>query len=491
MKSNKLKNIKTNFYTLSNRSLSNVYPQLNIKDNRKKPFSIKEDTFKIPEQFDYQRNTENKHKSVTISNAELAMFFMNDFIFLNVDDTLYHWNSDTGIYVVVNTEYAEKFIRRNIPKIHRNRINSNTIKEIIQWIKSEIHIEATYNHLKAKVNLISFLNGVLNIEQNRFSPHHPDHFFTSVINAEYREGYLSSGNNFEKFLNDITDGNRSLYLRVQELFGYVISEIRNVKYIPYLLGPKDTGKSIVLKMLEHIVGKDSYTNLSFEQLNKPEYLAQLLGKRLNTCGETSEFKLTKLDVFKKLSGGDHVTARPIYGQPVNFINSAVLLFAGNHLPTINGIDKSNAFSQRIIIFPFQNQIPKSNQDPQLFEKLLREKEYIVRWAIKGLIRWKENNYQFTSYKEIEVLTDTYYEQNNSIDSFIKTHCKEDFNFQIYKSEFEEAYIKYCKNNDITPESTQELHRYIKSLSNISYKRFRDGQGNNKYGYKGITLKNWG
>lgn len=29
---------------------------------------------------------------------------------------------------------------------------------------------------------------------------------------------------------------------------------------------------------------------------------------------------------------------------------------------------------------------------------------------------------------------------------------------------------------------------MKSLTKISYKRFRDGLGNNKYGYIGITLK---
>lgn len=43
-------------------------------------------------------------------------------------------------------------------------------------------------------------------------------------------------------------------MRLQELFGYVISEIRDVKVILYLVGVKDSGKSIILKLLEHLVG---------------------------------------------------------------------------------------------------------------------------------------------------------------------------------------------------------------------------------------------
>ncbi|WP_042476490.1 DNA primase family protein [Bacillus ndiopicus] len=492
MKYKQLTRIKTNFDSLNSISLETVYPKLNIKDTWREAPCIQIDNIESLNELKLPvataATTEKQNKYNGISNAELATFFINNFTFLVVEGSLYHWNSDKGIYVLVNIEYADKFIRQNIPSIYKGKINSSSIKEIIQWIKSDENIEIKQDYLRNKINLISFSNGIFDIEKISFAPHNPKYFFTSTINAKYISNSNTNGEYFNNFICDITGGNRYLYLRIQELFGYVISEMRNVKYIPYLLGPKDTGKSIILKLFEHLVGPNSYTNLSFEQLNKPEYLSQLLGKKLNTCGEASEFRLNKLDVFKKLSGGDYVTARPIYEQPINFINSAVLLFAGNHLPTINGLDKSNAFSQRIIIFPFNNPIPKSQQDLLLFEKLLKEKEFIVNWAIEGLIRWKNNNYEFTNYTEIEEMSKAYYEQNNSIDSFIRLHCEIDVSYQIYKFEIEDEYIKYCKQNDISPENKQVLNNYIKSLPNISYSRFRDGKGNNKYGYKGITIK---
>lgn len=476
--------------------IEKIYPQLNFQTREKKMTRIDdlyfENKFEMSEKESLlsQSKLEKQESTNNLSNDQLAKMLMKNNIFLNVNDALYHWIEEKGYYINFSNEYADKFIRQKTPDKYKYRINSNCIREIIQWIKSYINSQEENKLLSEKTHLIAFKNGVLNLKSHKFSKHKSKYFFTSVINAEYRSTNINDGDNFEKFIKDITHENHQLYLRIQELFGYIISEIRSVKYIPYLLGPKDTGKSIVLKLLEFLVGKESFTNLSFDQLNKPEYLANLLGKRLNTCGETSEFKLNKLDIFKKLSGGDHVTARPVYGQPVHFVNSAVLIFAGNHLPKINGLDKSNAFSQRIVLFPFLNQIPKDKQDVHLFEKLLKEKDYIVNWAIKGLIRWIESNYQFTSCPESEKISLAYSEQNNSIDTFLKKCCTIHPNSQIYKRDFEEAYTNYCLDIDVLPETKSVLHDYMKSLSKITYKKFRDGLGNNGYGYVGITLKEW-
>lgn len=474
--------------------IETVFPELNYKTKEKNTLSIDDLYFEPNLEISVMENTFlqsslQKQKSTNnLSNDQLARILMENNIFLNVNDTLYHWIEEKGYYINFSNEYADKFIRQKTPDKYKYRINSNCIREVIQWIKSYITSQEENKLLSKKTHLIAFKNGVLNVKSHKFSRHKPKYFFTSVINAEYYSTNINYGENFEKFIKDITHENYQLYLRLQELFGYIISEIRSVKYIPYLLGPKDTGKSIILKLLEFLVGKESFTNLSFDQLNKPEYLANLLGKRLNTCGETSEFKLNKLDIFKKLSGGDYVTARPVYGQPVHFVNSAVLIFAGNHLPKINGLDKSNAFSQRIVLFPFLNQIPKDQQDVHLFEKLLNEKDYIVNWAIEGLTRWIQNNYQFTPCPVSKKISLAYSEQNNSIEAFIKKHCIIHPNHQIYKRDFEEAYMNYCMDIDVLPETKSVLHEYMKSLSKITYKKFRDGSGNNGYGYVGITLK---
>ncbi len=63
--------------------------------------------------------------------------------------------------------------------------------------------------------------------------HNPNYYFTSKINANYSIEAQYSGKHFEKFMQNVTLQNEDLYYRIQELFGYVISEIRSVKSIPF------------------------------------------------------------------------------------------------------------------------------------------------------------------------------------------------------------------------------------------------------------------
>lgn len=427
----------------------------------------------------------NKHKK-SLSNNGLAELLMQSNKFIVLQSVLHYWSEEENRYIPLLGEAADRFIRQRIPDQYKNKINQYSIREIIQWLKSNKNLnkEKTLSHQN---NLVPFKNGIFDVNSYELLPHDSRYLFVNLINATYPgENRNVSGKNFEQFIYDITGGDQGLYNRLQELFGFVLSEIRDVKYIPFLVGAKDTGKSIILRLFEFLVGEDSFTNLNFEQLNKPEYLAELFGKKLNTCGELSELKLNRLDNFKKLSGGDFVIARPIYERPIKFINTAALIFAGNHLPIINGIDKGNAFSDRLVIFPFNNPIPKENQDIDLFEKLTYEASYIVAWAMKGLSRWINNNYQFSTCETIINLSNKYAEQSNSIENFIKNCCRYDTSLKTFKFEIEDAYHDYCNKSGLSTESTKLLHDYLKLDTRLSHCRFRK-EGINKFGYIGLGI----
>lgn len=430
---------------------------------------------------------DNKDKQSNIQvNEIIAKYFNQLFDFCNIESTLYIWDSDTGLYKLFSNEFADRFIRTNTPEKYRYKINKSTISEIIQWIKAPLK-EFTFENINSdKERYIPFQNGIFDLNEFTLIDYSSKLFFTSSISAIYDPNTKESGENFEQFLYDITQGDDDFYARIQELFGYVISEVRNLKYIPFLVGPKDTGKSIILTLLEQLIGKESYSNLSFEQLNQPEYLAQIIGKKLNSCAEASEVKLSRLDNFKKLSGGDTLTARPLYGFPISFVNTAVLLFAGNHLPKLKNIDRSNAFSQRLVIFPFYNQIPREKQDPFLLDKILEEKAYIINWAIQGFLKWRDQNYIFTDVSGIAETQKFYESNNNSIESFISERCSFDSNSRIHKLELYEHYKNYCEENNLITEKLSELHNFLVTYKNISVSRFRLN-GNNTNGYIGMTI----
>lgn len=179
-------------------------------------------------------------------------------------------------------------------------------------------------------------------------------------------------------------------------------------------------------------------------------------------------------------------ARPLYDSPVKFVNKALLVFAGNHLPSISSADNLNAFSKRIEIFPFNYPTPKDRQDPDLLAKLLNESDYIVNWAVIGWQRWYSNNFKFTTCREVINLAESYSRQNNSVDTFIKDSCTLDPTFKIHSDILEKAYLNYCDTENLPAVSTKSFNHSLKSIPNLNYSRFRLN-GENKFGFTGIKL----
>ncbi len=222
-----------------------------------------------------------KNKSqVKMSNYLLAELLMNTHRFAVIEDNLYYWNQTLGYFVGLTGENADIFIRQNTPDKYKNQISFNTSQEILRWIIAKDEMKINDELLVPRKSFVAFSNCIIRIKDFSTHPHNPDYFFTSVLNAEYPLRGIPKGPVFENFMSQITGGDQRLYMRLQELFGYVISEIRDVKVIPYLVGVKDSGKSIILRLLEYLVGPDFFTNLSFSELNQQSFLCQLFEKKV-------------------------------------------------------------------------------------------------------------------------------------------------------------------------------------------------------------------
>lgn len=427
---------------------------------------------------------EKKKKKKNTSNFSISTYLMEKFTFKVFEKILFVWDDNKGYYVPLPVSEYDTFIRKNIPDYLKHTVNSYSIKEAAKWIKTESIKAQKEVNLSKRKDYIGFKNGVYDLLKGKLRESSPKFNLASIINANYTES--AYGHVFRRFLDDICQGDSNLQNRIQEIFGYVISEKRDLKVIPYFIGPKDSGKSLILKLLEYLIGADFCTSLSMEELNRTEFLYQLIGKKLNTCAETSELTIKKLDTLKKISGGDRLMSKALYDQPISFINTAALVFAGNHLPIAHNLDRSNAFSERLLIVPLENKVAKDKQDPLLFDKLSKEVDYIACWALEGLKRLIENNFQFTETKKSLSLSDEFSAQNNSIEYFIKNNCTYNVNFKIYSADIENAYNEFCEFSNIIPSSKIELHRYLKTQNNLVYKRFRYN-GENKNGYIGIAL----
>lgn len=407
------------------------------------------------------------------------------FFFHIINDHLYVWDQNEGLHLPLNTSFAEHFLRKNVPSEMKPFLNSSFIKEIIKWLEAESPTinSSSYN----SSDYFVFNNGLFNLDTFQLEKFNLNYPITNKLSVNYVEE-APYNEHFEKFISDITDGDPLFYNQLQELFGYVLSDMRKLKTLPVLLGPKDSGKSICLKILENLVGEKNSSSISPQQLLKSEFLSELNNKKLNTCGEISSKVNFNIELLKQLTGGDTITSRSLYSDPIKFTNTAAIILAGNSLPNFRNSDSHNALLDRISLFAFNKSVAEDKKDPYLLEKICGNLEYVAHWALNGFYRLINQDFIFsTPTRSSSILNQTKL-TTNSLEFFIKHECVFDKDYRIYKEDFIEFYCNYCEENDTEPQSSKEIDRVLIENYSVLRKKGRINGLPPKSLYIGIKIQ---
>lgn len=241
-----------------------------------------------------------------------------------------------------------------------------------------------------------------------------------------------------------------------------------------LKGKGDTGKSQLKRLAEYLVG-DEYVNtadLVFLSTNRFA-VANLYGKRLAGCNDMSTENIKGLDILKKLTGGDKIFADVKNGIGFDFVFNGFLWFNTNAFPSFGG-DKGKWVYERIIPIECNNVISKDKQDPNLFKKLVAEKNGIINKALNALDELIENNFKFDINEKILKTRKQYQEDNSSVLQFISEVCRpliKGSRERTKKAAFYEYYKQWCVLNNYHPKSKVNVKQELEAALDEDGKSF--------------------
>jgi putative DNA primase/helicase len=144
-----------------------------------------------------------------------------------------------------------------------------------------------------------------------------------------------------------------------------------------LLGDGRNGKSVFLSLVEQFLGDWNVSNQSLRDLNEDEWAANnLVGKLANVHPDLSDQTINQMQMFKKLTGRDTVSADVKFESPVQFENHATMLFACNRMPVLNDDTRGNWRRWLLIDFPntFEPDDPETEEKHVLMDRLTDEEE---------------------------------------------------------------------------------------------------------------------
>ncbi len=349
-------------------------------------------------------------------------------------------------------------------------------------------------------NLIPFANGLLDLTTMQLLPPNPNLFITYCVPINY-DPCARNCPIFMDFLNTVTVGYLPLQTRILEIIGYLLSQGNDAKKFFVFAGYGDSGKSVLIRLIESLITEDSLFSASMNDFGKRFTMGYMTNVHLSTFGDMPRNPITAeaIGKIKSITGGDAIYSEKKHQDPHRLRATTKLLFSTNHELLLEYEDLQ--FMNRCCIVPFMKQIPPEAQDRLLSEKMLSERAAIANLAIEAyrqmLFRCEVTALEFSGEAEAMALYRQYAENQRTqiIDDssiyadFIRSCCILDETARIHTEKLYLAYTRYCAEHGFSPDSLKSFSRRFRDcVPFLQDGKWRESGDCPKNGYIGITLR---
>ena len=318
--------------------------------------------------------------------------------------------------------------------------------------------------------LLNLKNGILDLETGEFSEHSPELFIT--IQSDVIFDPNAQWPRWKRSLDEVLPEQDKQFL-LAEIFGYCLTTGIAYHVAFFLLGQGANGKSVILAVLEALVGIENCSALMLSDLRERFRLAELDGKLVNIVSEVESKSLVDDAKFKSIVAGDPQVGERKNQDPFKFRPFAKWIVACNSLPATR--DHSYGYERRIIILPFEKTVPKEKRNPNLAKELIAsELSGILNWAIGGYRRLQQNK-GFTVPEASKEALNEYKEQIDPILVFINEYLSRADTGGTLLKKINRTYRMWAEENGYKPVSSGLLRKGIEKELGIEAKHRNEGK----------------
>lgn len=416
----------------------------------------------------------------TFNNKDYVtgVFDSNIFVYLIMTENIFFVNETPYIYddgIYVRDEDGAKLMTKIRGLIYPKYRKITTIKRVYglfasdEWLKKSL--DELNNYPK---EYVFFKNTVYNAKTRELLPHSPSYYALNKIPHDFDPEQAPPNEHIKQWLNDI------MCPEDQEMFlqyaGLCMTRDTTQQRFLMLTGEGGTGKSLLLKMINHIVGNRNTASTDLKSLSDNRFAKyNLLHKLLNSCADIDSTALNSIANIKLLTGEDPIDGEPKGKQPITFVNYAKLIFSANEIPRIKG-EHTNAFYRRLLVVKLNKRPAKVN--PNMFEDLKAEADGFIHLCIDALYRLYLDGNIFESPNSKR---ETYNLRlfSDSVELFLHEKTIKDINGKIPGKEIHTEYKKFCEENELPAVQKQTFFKACEG------KGFSHSDGRN---VKGLSWK---
>ncbi|MDS3949963.1 phage/plasmid primase, P4 family [Staphylococcus epidermidis] len=365
----------------------------------------------------------------------------------------------------VTEEEAREVFQKYYKKTRGTQAKKNIMNELMH------RRPATPDDFDRDDMLINVANGYIDLTSRELYKHDINKMFSQITNTDYTEKMQPAV--WLDFLNDIFAGDKNVIRYIQKALGYSLTGSTREQIMFILFGKGRNGKSIFVEVISEILG-DYSNNMQAKSLmvkkndNVNTDIARLSKARFVTSSEPNEGFRFDEGLIKQLTGDDKVTARFLYAEEFEYTPKFKIWVSTNHKPIIRGTD--DGIWRRLVLIPFDVQIPEEKVDKDLKYKLLREAPAILNWMAEGAYMWMQEGLEMPD--KLKAASKAYRTEMDVIEQFIEDECKRVDDGKEKANELYELYKQWAKENGNYKMSNKDFG--IKMKEKFKYKKTNSG-----------------
>lgn len=379
--------------------------------------------------------------------------------------------------VLHSEDVTEEEARETFQKYYKKTRGTQSKKNIMNELMHRKTV--TPDEFDKDDMLLNVANGYIDLTSRELYKHDINRMFSQIANTDYSEKMQPAV--WLDFLNDIFAGDKAVIRYIQKALGYSLTGSTREQVMFILFGKGRNGKSIFVETIAEILG-DYSNNMQAKSLmvkkndNVNTDIARLSKARFVTSSEPNEGFRFDEGLIKQITGGDKVTARFLYAEEFEYTPKFKIWVSTNHKPIIRGTD--DGIWRRLVLIPFDVQIPEEKVDKDLKYKLLREAPAILNWMAEGAYMWMREGLELP--EKLKDAGQTYRTEMDVVEQFIQEKCKRAEDVRETGKALYEEYKKWADENN---EYKMDKNKFGKKLK----EKFRSKKMNNGVNYLGVEL----